>query len=38
MKKLRVFFACVTSRLARLALRLLGRGGPERQRCAYIRG
>lgn len=27
MKKLRVFFACVTSRLARLALRLLGRGG-----------
>ena len=27
MKKLRVFFACVTSRLARLALRLFGRGG-----------
>ncbi len=27
MKKLRVFLACVTSRLARLALRLLGRGG-----------
>ena len=27
MKQLRVFLACVTSRLARLALRLLGRGG-----------
>lgn len=27
MKKLRVFFACVTSRLARLTLRLFGRGG-----------
>lgn len=27
MKKLRVFLACVTSRLARFALRLLGRGG-----------
>ena len=27
MKKLRVFFACAASRLARLALRLLGRGG-----------
>ena len=27
MKKLRVFHACVTSRLARFALRLMGRGG-----------